>query len=175
MPRYIRAFVPGGTFFFTVATLERRRGLLIKHVDLLRRAFAKEQARRPFRIDAIVVLPDHLHCIWTLPPGDADFSSRWHAVKSAFSRGIPEGERLSERRSAKGERGIWQRRFWEHLIRDEQDFERHADYIHYNPVKHGYVRSPGDWTHSSFTRFVEAGLYPADWAAAEEVRQMGLE
>jgi putative transposase len=99
MPRYVRAFVPGGTFFFTVATLERRRGLLVPHVDLLRRAFAAGQARHPFRIDAIVVLPDHLHCIWTLPPDDADFSSRWHTIKSSFSRATPSGCTTLEHRA----------------------------------------------------------------------------
>jgi len=140
MPRYIRAIVPGGTFFFTVTLLERRRSLVIEHIDALRTAFATARIRLPFSIDAMVVLPDHLHCLWTLPEGDADFSRRWRAIKSAFSRAIPAGEHLSPRRLAKGERGVWQRRFWEHVIRDERDFERHADYIHFNPVKHGHVR-----------------------------------
>jgi putative transposase len=174
MPRYIRAFVPGGTFFFTLAILERRRGLLTKNIDLLRRSFSEERARRPFQIDAIVVMPDHLHCIWTLPPDDADFSSRWQAIKASFSRGVPFSEHLSERRQAKGERGVWQRRFWEHVIRDERDFERHVDYIHYNPVKHGYTRSPGEWPHSSFSRYVDAGIYATDWAAGDEVRALEL-
>jgi putative transposase len=175
MPRYIRAFVPGGTFFFTVAILERRRQLLTEHVDLLRNAFSAARARRPFRIDAIVVLPDHLHCIWTLPPDDADFSSRWHQVKAGFSRGVEKGERLSSRRREKGERGLWQRRFWEHTIRDERDFERHVDYIHHNPVKHGHARTAADWPHSSFHRYVAAGILAADWAAGDEVRELGLE
>ena len=175
MPRYVRAFVPGGTFFFTVAILERRRGLLTEHIDLLRKSFADELVRRPFKIEAMVVLPDHLHCIWTLPSGDADFSSRWQAIKAGFSRGVPFDEHLSTRRQTKGERAIWQRRFWEHVIRDERDYERHVDYIHYNPVKHGYARSPGEWPHSSFSRHVEAGFYPPDWAAADDVKQLELE
>jgi REP-associated tyrosine transposase len=172
MPRYIRAFVPGGTFFFTVALLERRRRLLTDHIEALRAAFAAVQAKRPFTIDAIVVLPDHLHCLWTLSAGDADFSMRWHAIKAAFSRAVPKGERLSARRVAKGERGIWQRRFWEHTIRDERDFERHADYIHFNPVKHGHVRCVADWPYSTFRRYAQRGIYPLDWSAGDDVRDL---
>ena len=175
MPRYIRAIVPGGSFFFTVALLERRRRLLTEHVDELRTAFRTTIAKKPFVLDAIVVLPDHLHCIWTLPSGDTDFSSRWQLLKNRFARAIPTGERLSRRRQIKGERGIWQRRFWEHVVRDERDFERHADYIHFNPVKHGLVSSASEWPYSSFHRYVERGAYPADWAANEEVRGLHLE
>jgi putative transposase len=175
MSRYIRALVPGGTFFFTVALLERHRHLLTDHVESLRAAFASVRAERLFTIDAMVVLPDHLHCIWTLPPDDADFSSRWHAIKTAFSRSIPKGERLSSRRIARGERGIWQRRFWEHAIRDETDFERHADYIHYNPVKHGHVRRAADWPYSTFGRYVRRGVYASDWGAADGIRAMDRE
>lgn len=175
MPRYIRSFTPGGAFFFTVALLERRRRLLVEHAALLRQCFSEVKAARPFRIDAVVVLPDHLHCIWTLPPGDADFSARWHAIKSGFSRGIDPGEYLSQRRRTKGERGIWQRRFWEHTIRDECDFERHVDYIHYNPVKHGHVRAAADWRLSSFHRYVEQDVYPPDWGAAPDVKGMEWE
>ena len=175
MPRYIRAYVPGGTFFFTVALLERHRRLLTDHVDALRAAFARVQLRRPFTMDAVVVLPDHLHCLWTLPQGDADFSMRWHAIKSAFSKGLPKTEALSARRIVKGERGIWQRRFWEHTIRDEKDLECHVDYIHYNPVKHGHVSRPADWPHSSFRRYVQRGIYPLDWSAGNEVRGLDLQ
>jgi putative transposase len=145
-------------FFFTVALLERRRCFLTKHIDALRQAFVDSRRRRPFRTDAIVVLPDHLHCIWTLRPEDADFSTRWHDIKARFSARIPKGERLSERRQFKGERGIWQRRYWEHTIRDENDFARHVDYIHYNPVKHGHVERVADWPHSSFHRCAERHL-----------------
>ena len=175
MPHYTRAFVPGGTFFFTVALLERRRRLLTDHIAELRAAFAAVQAKRPFTIDAAVILPDHLHCIWTLPAGDADFSMRWHAIKAAFSRTIPKGERLSARRIAKGERGIWQRRFWEHTIRDEKDFERHVDYIHYNPVKHGHVQCAADWPHSTFRLYVRRGLYALDWGADDDVCGLDLQ
>lgn len=175
MPQYIRAFVPGGTFFFTVALLERRRTLLTDHIDSLRTAFIDARRRRPFTIDAIVVLPDHLHCIWTLPPDDADFSARWHDIKSRFSARIEPGERLSARRAMKGERGIWQRRYWEHCIRDELDFSRHADYLHFNPVKHGHVTCVADWPHSSFHRYLAQGLYPLDWGGNAQVVDWQLE
>ena len=154
MPQYIRAIVPGGTFFFTVTLLERRRNLLTEHLDHLRSAFMAARQRRPFTVEAIVILPDHLHCIWTLPSGDADFSARWHDIKARFAAQIPPGERLSERRLKKGERGIWYWRFWEHVIRDERDYEHHVDYIHYNPVKHGHVMRVADWRYSSFHHYV---------------------
>jgi putative transposase len=175
MPQYIRAFVPGGTFFFTVCLLDRRRKLLTENIDHLRGVLKAARRRRPFDIDAIVILPDHLHCIWTLRPGDADFSTRWHDIKARFSAGIPMGERISSRRLQKGERGIWQRRFWEHVIRDEADYERHVDYIHYNPVKHGQVMRVSDWPYSSFHRFMENGIYDLDWAADKNIRSLAME
>ncbi|AXQ29165.1 transposase [Solimonas sp. K1W22B-7] len=169
MPRYTRAWVPGGTFFFTVALLERRRALLTEHIATLRTAFKEVHGRRPFEIDAIVILPDHFHAVWTLPPDDADFSTRIQIIKSLFSRAIPATERRSARRLAKQERGIWQRRFWEHAIRDENDLQRHVDYIHHNPVKHGHVARVRDWPHSSFHQYVAEGVYPIDWAGTVEV------
>ena len=175
MPQYIRAFVPGGTFFFTVTLLERRRKLLTEHIDDLRASFIAARQRRPFTVEAIVILPDHLHCIWTLPPGDADFSTRWHDIKARFAAQIPRGERLAARRLKKGERGIWQRRFWEHAIRDEGDYERHVDYIHYNPVKHGYAMRVADWPYSSFHRYVRSGIYNLEWAADDNVRCIEME
>jgi putative transposase len=175
MPHYIRAHVPGGSYFFTVALLERRRCLLTTNIDALRQAFRSVHNQRPFRSDAIVILPDHLHCLWTLPPNDADFSTRWRLIKSFFTRAIAPGERLSARRQMKHERGIWQRRFWEHAIRDQRDFDAHIDYIHYNPVKHGWVPRVADWPHSSFHRFVRSGLYPLEWAALPDVREWDLE
>jgi putative transposase len=120
-------------------------------------------------------LPDHLHCIWTLPSGDADFSTRWHDIKARFAAQIASGERLSVRRLKKGERGIWQRRFWEHVIRDEGDYERHVDYIHYNPVKHGHVERVADWQYSSFHRYVQRNIYDLEWAADENVQGLGME
>lgn len=175
MPQYIRAFSPGGTFFFTVALLERRRHLLTAHIDALRSVIADVQSKKTFRIDAIVVLPDHLHCIWTLPPEDADFSSRWHAIKARFSQRIPMDKRLSARRKRKSERGIWQRRFWEHQIRDERDFEKHVDYIHFNPVKHGHVQRVIDWPYSSFHRYVKRGVYAEDWGVGCDYLDLNLE
>ncbi len=175
MPNYIRARAPGGSFFFTVCLLERRQRLLIEHIDDLRVVFADARRRRPFTIDAIVVLPDHLHCIWTLPPDDTDFSSRWHDVKSRFAARVPPSESRSARRRKKGERGVWQRRFWEHLIRDPDDFARHVDYIHYNPVKHGHVTQTADWPYSSFHRYVRLGIFPQLWAADNEVTQLEMD
>jgi putative transposase len=119
-------------------------------------------------VEAIVVLLDHLHTIWTLPAGDADFANRWRLIKTEFSRGIETGEQRSPSHSAKGERGIWQRRYWEHTLRDEIDFERHCNYIHFNPVKHGHVRTVSEWPYSSFRRFVRLGVYPSEWAGNRE-------
>ena len=107
-----------------------------------------------------------MHCIWTLPPGDVDYPSRWKAIKIAFAKSIPKTERLSAGRLAKGERGIWQRRYWEHTIRNDLDHARHVDYVHFNPVKHGYVGRARDWPYSSFSQFVDAGVYTIDWAEA---------
>jgi REP-associated tyrosine transposase len=164
MPNYRRAWVPGGTYFFTVNLLERDRSLLVDHIAHLRTAFRMARAARPFDMVAAVVLPDHLHCLWRLPSGDADNATRWRHVKSAFSRSLAPGERLSRRRIAKAERGIWQRRYWEHLIRDERDFAAHVDYIHLNPLKHGHVKRVADWPYSTFHRYVHRGELPTDWA-----------
>ena len=139
MTNYRRNFVPGGSYFFTVNLTDRQSRLLTENIGALRTAFRYTRGRHPFTIDAIVVLPDHVHAVWTLPEGDCDFALRWRLIKSVFSRGVPAGERISQSRAARGERGIWQRRYWEHTLRDEGDFARHVDYIHYNPVKHGYV------------------------------------
>jgi putative transposase len=160
---YRRNFIEGGSFFFTVNLTDRRSHLLIKRIDLLRQSFRYTQSRHPFTIDAVVVLPDHLHAIWTLPSGDADYAVRWRLIKSMFSRGVERVEERSESRRLKRERGIWQRRYWEHTLRDEGDVGRHCDYIHYNPVKHGYVKSVENWPFSSFRKFVRSGLYPVDW------------
>jgi putative transposase len=164
MTSYRRNFVPGGSYFFTVNLADRRLRLLTDHIDLLRRAVRDVRAGHPFTIEATVVLPDHLHTVWTLPEGNADFATRWRLIKAAFSRGLPHGERVSSSRSNKGERGIWQRRYWEHTLRDELDFERHVDYIHFNPVKHGHVTRVIDWPYSTFHQMVKRGIYPEDWA-----------
>jgi putative transposase len=171
--RYKRIFVKGGTYFFTVNLAERQRTLLTDHADILRSVMRKVKARHPFAIDAIVILPDHIHALWTLPKDDCDYPARWMLIKTGFSRQIPKGESVSRSRMSKGERGIWQRRYWEHLIRDENDFARHTDYIHYNPVKHGYVSRPSDWQFSSIHRYIADGRLNPDWAARFSENDVG--
>ena len=165
--RYRRSYVPGATYFFTVNLLERDKTLLTDHIDLLKQSMCQVKENHPYRIDAMVVLPDHLHAIWTLPEQDADFSGRWRLIKSALSRELPKGERIRASRQHKGERGIWQRRFWEHLIRDENDFVRHVDYIHINPVKHGYVDNPVEWPYSSIHTFIKRGVIAPNWGCID--------
>ena len=168
MTDYRRYRVKGGSYFFTANLAERKRRLLTEHVGILHDAFRTVKQAHPFQLDAIVILPDHLHTLWTLPEGDDDFSLRWRQIKSAFSRAIGKGERVSLSRATKHERGIWQRRFWEHAIRDGNDFARHVDYIHFNPVKHGYVDKVADWPYSSFHRYVRLGICPWDWVGADD-------
>lgn len=171
MPNYRRAHVPGGSFFFTLVTDDRvplfddafgRRAL----GTLLRRA----KRRWPFTINAVVLLPDHLHVIWSLPPGDTDYSKRLGWIKKEFSKGWLAAGRaeqpVTNGMSRQGRRGVWQPRFWEHAIESEDDFERHFDYVHYNPVKHRLARCPRDWPWSSFHRWVRAGVYPLNWGCA---------
>ncbi|ADE15322.1 protein of unknown function DUF1568 [Nitrosococcus halophilus Nc 4] len=175
MTDYRRYRIKGGCYFFTVALVDREQGVLIENIGQLRLAFREVMANHPFQIDAIVILPDHLHCIWTLPEGDDRFSMRWRQIKSAFSRQVPKVEARSKSRIKKRERGLWQRRFWEHGIRDDRDYRQHLDYIHYNPVKHGYVQRVVDWPYSSFHRFVGWGVYPQDWAGDEVNQEMDWE
>ena len=153
--RYRRAYTPGATFFFTVVTHARRPVLESPEaVEILRSALREVRLSRPFEIDAMVVLPDHLHCIWRLPPEDADFSTRWLLIKQFMTH------RLSGRMA---KRPLWQSRFWEHCLRDERDVAQHIDYIHFNPVKHGLVQQVCDWPYSSFHKHVASGIYPANW------------
>jgi putative transposase len=171
MPDYRRAWHPGGTYFFTVNLLKRHgNDLLTRHMEVLRDVVHAVRKRHPFRIHGWVVLPDHLHCVIELPADDADFAKRWRLIKAGFSKTLPRDEQLSKVRQARGERGIWQRRFWEHLIRDEADFQAHMDYVHINPVKHGFVERVGNLPYSTFHRMVEAGIYPHDWAGGDEGR-----
>jgi putative transposase len=162
MPQYIRAKMKGSVFFFTVVLAERPSDLLIEKVELLRRSYQTVQQRRPFETVAICILPDHIHAVWKLADGDADFSTRWSLIKSGFSRGLAARPK-SASQITKREKGIWQRRYCEHAIRDDADLERHIDYIHFNPVKHGHVTRVADWPHSSYHRYVERGLLAADW------------
>lgn len=166
--QYRRARVGGATYFFTVNLADRRAKLLTDYVDDLRESVRKVRQAHPFEIIAWVVLPDHMHAVWTLPADDADFSKRWNQIKGTFSRSLPKGEALSASRAGRRERGIWQRRFWEHLIRGEDDLARHVDYVHYNPVKHGYVKQAGEWPYSSFHRFVRRGWLPEDWGCGRD-------
>jgi putative transposase len=167
MPDYRRYRLAGGTYFFTINLLERRKDLLTRHIDALRNAVQLTRASRPFQIDAWVVLPDHMHCVITLPPDDHDFSNRIKAIKIRFVQSLPATEARSKVRIEKGERGIWQRRFWEHAIRDELDYQRHVDYVHFNPVKHGHVKRIVDWPYSTFHHYVKQGIYQPDWAGGE--------
>ncbi len=168
MPDYRRHRVPGGRYFFTLALADRRSDLLVREIAALRAAVARTRTLHPFRIDAWVVLPEHMHAVWTLPEGDAAYSVRWALIKRWFSAAIPPGEDRSASRAAKGERGLWQRRFWEHTVRDDADFARHVDYVHFNPVKHGLAASAADWPYSSFRRAVARGCYPVTWALRDE-------
>ncbi len=172
MRRYLRLRRTGATYFFTV-NLQQREGnrLLIDRIDALRHAIAETRRTHPFSIDAIVVLPEHLHALWTLPIGDADYSMRWALIKAGFSRVIERGETVSASRVRRRERGIWQRRFYEHTIRDERDMKAHIDYIHWNPVKHGWVPQTADWPWSSFHRYVREGALPIDWGNASQLPQ----
>ena len=172
MPNYRRAEISGGTFFFTVVTFRRRPFLIDEEVRAaLRDAITRTRTTLPFTIDAWVLLPDHLHCVWTLPDGDANFSTRWRLIKTFVMQRchhfLHDPTELSDRRRAKAQSTVWQNRFWEHQIRNENDFEKHVDYIHWNPVKHGYVTRPIDWRWSSMRRYVDAGILPENWAESE--------
>jgi putative transposase len=163
MSRYRRFFVEGGTYFFTVTLADRSADLLVRHIDLLRQVYDDVRRRLPFETNAICILPDHLHAIWSLPEGDSDFPERWALIKSGFSRTLPPADNRSASKTARREKGIWQRRYWEHAIRDDADLGGHIDYTYYNPVKHGLVPKVSDWPHSSFHRDVARGLLPEDW------------
>jgi putative transposase len=170
MPRYRRAKIAGGTFFFTVAIADRSDDLLVREIERLRRVYRSVQIRHPFETIAICVLPDHLHALWSLPDGDADFPRRWNLIKSGFSRGLDAAAALTGRRVTKREKGLWQRRYWEHAIRNEADLARHIDYIHFNPVKHALVSRVSDWPHSSFHQYVAHGDLLEDWGG--DVREI---
>ena len=161
--QYRRNHQPGGCYFFTLTLADRSQSFLTDHIVSLRCAFRKVQGERPFKIDAIVIMPDHLHAVISLPPEDADFSTRWMLIKSYFSKTIPKTEFISDSRLLKGERGIWQRRFWEHSIYTDMDLANHINYIHFNPVKHGYVDKPAKWPFSSIHKYIREGKIPAHW------------
>ena len=165
--RYRRADVKGGTYFFTVNLADRKQTLLVDKIEILRLIINHVKKQHPFQLDAMVVLPEHLHAILTLPVDDNAFAKRWMLIKTGFSRQLPKQERINDSRKNKGERGIWQRRYWEHVIRDELDFERHVNYIHYNPVKHGYVKRAIDWPNSTIHEYIRKGILDENWAYEE--------
>ena len=168
---YRRAWHRGGTYFFTVNCLQRKdNDCLVRNIDLLREVIASVKKSHPFVIHAWVVLPEHMHCVIELPEADADFATRWMLIKMLFSKGIPKNERRSDVRIERRERGIWQRRYWEHLIRDERDYQAHVDYVHINPVKHGLVKTVKDWPYSTFHKMVEQGVYAQNWGGGMEGR-----
>jgi putative transposase len=180
MSNYRRWYVPGGTLFFTLVTYRRRRLFRSELArDLLGKSLREIAATLPFTTVAMVLLEDHLHCVWTLPPGDDDYSTRWKYIKAEFTRRwLTAGGselRTTPSQTERGNRGIWQRRFWEHVVDTNEELECVCDYIHYNPVKHGYVTRPWDWPHSTFRRFVDAGQYSADWGRTEPTHIQGLE
>jgi putative transposase len=172
MSWYRRANQPGGTYFFTLVTYNRRRYLTDELArNCLRKAWREICEKRPFVLEGVCLLPDHLHCVWKLPEGDNDFSTRWAGIKAQFSRyyrqagGSQELQTTSRKRT--GEASLWQRRFWEHQIRDQEDYIRHMDYIHYNPVKHGIVQRVADWPWSTFHRYVKEGVYDIGWGSQD--------
>lgn len=167
MPNYRRRFAPGGDFFFTVNLLDRRQSLLTENIRALRAAYGYVQKRHPFETVAICILPDHLHCVWRMPPEDSDYPMRWRLLKSRFTKAL---SRSADSRKGRreGERGVWQRRFWEHCLRDADDLDRHVDYIHWNRVKHGLAHDPDDWPYSTYKVWKnEVGrpvsIPPEDW------------
>jgi putative transposase len=152
MPNYRRVFIPGGSYFFTVNLLDRKSRLLVDQIDSLRDAVRVTKRNYPFEIEAMVILPDHIHAIWTLPSHDRDYPARWRSIKMRCTKSLPATEPRDAVRTLRGERGIWQRRYWEHFIRDERDLNAHIDYCWHNPVKHGHVEKAEDWPFSSFHR-----------------------
>ena len=179
MSRYRRQFT-GSTFFFVVVAY-RRRPVFCEPMlrAALRDAIQTVRATRPFTVDAWVLFPDHMHCIWTMPESDRDYSTRWAEIKrfvvSACRDQFHAPRLLTTSGRKRQESTIWQRRFWEHQIRDELDMERHVDYIHFNPVKHGYVTSVCEWPHSTFHRYVRKGIYPKDWGGSPDIMELELE
>ncbi len=174
MVNYRRARVPGATYFFTVTLQDRRKTFLIDHVDLFLSVVRRVRHMRPFGIDAFVILPDHLHAVCTLPPGDADYSGRWRAIKARFARALAAGG-VGIVRNRRGEYDLWQRRFWEHLVRDEGDFCRHVEYIHHNPVKHGLVSDAFAWRWSSIHTYARRGVINRNWQGRDLLGLFGDE
>ena len=174
MVNYRRSFVFGGTFFFTVTLRNRKSTILVDHINLLKDAFQTIKTQHPFQTKAYVILPDHLHMIWQLPQGDSNYSQRWKKIKTLFSKSVHKSG-LPLMKTKHNEFYLWQRRFWEHAIRDEKDFENHFNYIHYNPIKHGLVESLHQWPHSSFHHYLHVGKLSENWSnlVLDHVSQFG--
>jgi putative transposase len=166
MVKYRRYRVPGGTYFFTLTLRDRKSDWLTRYCGQVINAMKKVRAIHPFKTIALVILPDHLHAMWTLPDGDSNYSLRWRLIKTQFSKNLASSG-ISIKKNAKGENILWQNRFWEHTIRNEIDYEKHVNYIHYNPVKHGFVTKPADWPYTTFHRYVKNGILPYDWCHQE--------
>ena len=163
MVKYRRFKIRGGVYFFTVTLQDRHSNYLTKYISLLTAAMRVTRERWPFKTIALVVLPDHLHAIWQMPDEDDNYSIRWMKIKSYFTQKLTK-ENISIEKNTRRECNLWQRRFWEHTIRDEIDYEKHVNYIHYNPVKHNLVKRVGDWPYSTFHRYVKNGVLPANWS-----------
>lgn len=174
MPNYIRNQIAGASYFFTITLADRRSSMLTDHIHLLRNAYQRANTLHSFKTVAIYILPDHLHAVWQMPEDDGDYALRWRMIKSHFSRQFSASDNRSNSKIKHREKGIWQRRYWEHQIRDDLDMQRHIDYIHYNPVKHGLVAKAIDWPHSTFHRYVKQGVYSEDWGVSkEQIGQFG--
>jgi putative transposase len=173
MSKYIRSQITGATYFFTLALAQRQSQLLTENIPLFRQAYQRANALHPFTTIAICVLPEHLHAIWKMPEDDGDYALRWRIIKSQFSRNFSANKLRSDSKIKHREKGIWQRRYWEHQIRDNVDLQRHVDYIHYNPIKHGYVTKVKDWPHSTFHKYVAQGIYTENWGGVDEAGAFG--
>lgn len=171
MSNYRRNKQAGATYFFTLCLHDRRSTLLTDYIDVLRLAYRKTQNKKPFITEAMVVLPEHVHALWTLPENDADYANRIRLFKSHFTRQLPNElkQTTNANRQKHKQTGVWQLRYWEHTIRDEQDFINHVNYIHYNPVKHGYVKHVKDWEYSTFHKHVKNGVYDEDWGSDYQI------
>ncbi|MCF7529229.1 REP-associated tyrosine transposase [Neisseria lisongii] len=176
MPNYRRDFVQGGVYFFTIALQDRTKDFLVRYIDKLRETYQETLYHYPFETIAICILPEHLHLIMQLPEKDNNFSRRIQVLKTNFSKRLPKEcqGNFNQSREKRGELGIWQRRFWEHRIKDDEDLSKHIDYIYYNPVKHGYVQNVKSWLYSSFHRDVEKGIFEKDWGSNIPIRIQNL-
>ena len=163
--KYRRLTTKGACYFFTLNLQNRQQTLLTDHIDTLRNTINKVKHNHPFKLDALVILPEHLHILITLPRDDNNYAKRIMLIKTSFSRQLPKEENISKSRKSKRKRGIWQRRYWEHQIRNDEDYENHINYIHYNPVKHGYVNNANEWQYSTIHQYIKQGVITQNWGS----------